>query len=508
MKKRMVIVLVCLTLVCSFAACDMELGGLVGELFDQGVGDYVPSDDNFFPQTAVEETWIEDTWIEIETTVDDGEYSDLPTNLYAGQRLVLLGSTTHDLGFDDRQEDAVDVMSYGRNKTVEQTYGITVEPLLVDADELGDLVRSDDMSGQGTYDLVMGIIADPGASLAQTGMLLNLYDLPYLDIKNSHWDADNHSGLAIGSFLPMATGDVVPTSALYTSVLLFNAEIAEEMGVNLYDYVQCGGWTVPKMHSMVQNAYTDLNGDAMTDPDEDLLGFITTHEYANSFAVSTDVMLIDKAEANYPLIATDFGESDLARILTAYEHVSSLLRDRGTVYGTAVKGINAADAQNVFARGNALFYGTNINQALTVQQYSEIPFGLLPYPKLDESQESYQSWVDCSSTAVMVPAGAKDLSFVGYALEAMARASSGMFESSVGMRFCRSGEDAEMLRLVLDSKTLDFGSNYFYVDLGYAVQYLTSAMDAQNPDLSSLLSKNEKSIRKALDKLLNTYYDR
>lgn len=506
MKKRMLVVLVCLTLVCSFAACDMELGGLVGELFEEGVGDYVPSDDPFFPQTAVEETWIEDTWIETDTVVDDGDYSDLPTNLYAGQRLVLLGSVAHDLGFDDPQGDAVDVMSYGRNKTVEQRYGITVDPLLVDADELGALVQSDGMSGQGTYDMVMGMIADPGASLAQNGMLLNLYDLPYVDFENSHWDADNHSGLAIGSFLPMATGDVVPTSALYTSVLLFNAEIAEEMGVDLYDYVKCGGWTVQKMQSMVQIAYADLNGDAMIDPDDDLIGFITTHEYTNSFAVSTDVMLIEKDDANYPLIATELGEAGLSRILTTYDHVSSLLLDRGTVYGTALKGINAMNAQNVFTRGTALFYGTNINQAMMIQQHSEIPFGLLPYPKLDESQESYQSWVDCSSTAVMVPAGARDTNFVGYALEAMGRASSGMFESKVGTRICRSAEDTEMLQLVLDNKTLDFGSNYFYADLGNAVQYLTSTMDTQHADLLSLLSKNEKKIRKALDKLLNAYH--
>ena len=37
MKKRIAIALVCVVLLCALAACDMEFGGLVGELLGEGV---------------------------------------------------------------------------------------------------------------------------------------------------------------------------------------------------------------------------------------------------------------------------------------------------------------------------------------------------------------------------------------------------------------------------------------------------------------------------------------
>ena len=110
MKKRMLVALVCMILVASFAACDMEFGGLVGELLGEGtVDNVIDLPGNVLPETAVEETWIEETWTAVDTFEDiGGGSSNIPTDIYAGQRLVLLGCRADDLGFDDPQGDAVD----------------------------------------------------------------------------------------------------------------------------------------------------------------------------------------------------------------------------------------------------------------------------------------------------------------------------------------------------------------------------------------------------------------
>ncbi|MBQ2256704.1 MAG: hypothetical protein II330_07545, partial [Clostridia bacterium] len=110
MKKRLILILVSLLLIGSFAACDMELGGLVGELLSEGVGDYIPSDD-FVPETAVEETWIEtDVLVEEHPTSpeiwwDETECGteppivELPENQFAGQEVVVLQVKESDLGY-------------------------------------------------------------------------------------------------------------------------------------------------------------------------------------------------------------------------------------------------------------------------------------------------------------------------------------------------------------------------------------------------------------------------
>ena len=72
MKKRLFAALLCLILVVSFAACDMEFGGLVGELLGEGgaIGGVIDRPD-------VEDSWIEETWVEDETV-------SYPMHLYAG----------------------------------------------------------------------------------------------------------------------------------------------------------------------------------------------------------------------------------------------------------------------------------------------------------------------------------------------------------------------------------------------------------------------------------------
>ena len=500
MKKKLLVALLCLTLVCCFTACnlaDFEFGGLVGELFSQGVGDYIPSDDHIMPETAIKETWVEETWIE-ETWVED-ETVSYPMHLYAGYTLTLLGSMEHDLGFDEYGDDIVAETSYRRNMSLTEQYSIAVDALLADQASLGDMVRNDVTAGQGDYDVVMGVIADPGAELAQKGMLYNLYGLSYVDIKGEGWDASNHEGLAIGSYLPMATGSLVPTSDLYTSMLVFNAVMMDEMGINPYDYVQCGGWTLSKMNTFAAMAYSDLNGNGYTDQD-DALGLVATLDSANAFAVAADAVLIEKdASTNAPFLNSLTEEQ-----VTAYGLVFGLINENKGSYG--VYGY-ASDAQTAFEMGNTLLYTTTVQGAMQLMG-SDVAYGILPYPKLSENQVDYRSYVDCYSTAVMIPVSAQRIDFVGYALNALTYSASGLLESTVGPRICRSEQDAEMLTLVLDSKTLDFGSNYLYANTEGAVQLFRMAIAQTSVDnLASLMARNEKVIQKGLKKLISSYED-
>ena len=509
MKKRIAIVLVSLLLVCAFAACDMEFGGLVGEL----LGDLeLPTDiagrplpDEMPPEWVESETvpaetwWDEDTTYEETVAPDDRSDFQYSYSLYTGQTLTVLGQNEDDLGFEETSGNDLESMSYLRNQIMEESFGINVEALMIEGGELAALVKNEAASGGGNCDIVMGGMADTGAALVQSGVLLNLRDLPYLDLTTARWDAGINEGLAFGNYLPMATGLAAPASNLHTSLLLFNKQTADNYGIDAYDYVQTGSWTVEKMHAIAEMCYVDLNGNGCTD-EEDAFGVVASYNCANAFTVATDTMLIAKDADNMPVFNTEVTD----RLATAYEGVYNMLFATSALYYSSMQDVPGSNvARTVFEQGNTLFYATTIEDVMQTNDMN-IDMGLLPYPKLNLEQENYQSYVNCATTAIMVPVSVKDTEFVGYALEALAHTSDNMYTVTISNRICRSEQDREMLNIVLDTKTLDFGSTYLLTASGGVVQYFQMALEQQNPSVLSLIKQYEKVLGKYVEKLMES----
>lgn len=500
MKKRLLVALLCLTLLFSLVACDMEFGGLVGELFSQGVGDYVPSDD-FILGPSIEETWIEtdDIWIE-ETTPG----LELPENVYPGETVTILGGDYGDLGSPDVLSGIVHELSYQRNKMVEDVFNIHINTEYCSWTDIADKVKVTVRAGAPDYDIVMAGIANTGAALALDGCLVNLNTLPYVNMSSSAWDAGITQGFAIGSYLPMATGALVPSSDMCTAMIALNKQMADEMGVDMYDYVTSGGWTLAKMHAFVNESYVDLNGNGRADGD-DRFGLALEGDRTYAFACGADVMLIDKDAQNLPVI-NDSSDSDLDPMLVAYDEFYAMVLRNGTLYLPTHSFTNTGkqEPQLVFENGRALLYGTTVDNALSMQDEG-VEFGILPYPKLNEEQRSYQSFVNTAASAVMVPQSARNHDLAGYALAALAQTSNGLYRDRISTKVCRSAQDAEMLTLIWDTKTLDFGSNYLMGEMNLPVQYFGKLLDTNSGTVMTWLAQYQKTFQKALEQVVEAY---
>ena len=503
MKKRLILILVSLLLIGSFAACDMEFGGLVGELLGEGgaIGGVIDRPADVDPYPSIEETWIE-TEILIETTPG----LELPENVYPGESVTILGTDYGDLGSPDVLSGIVHELSYQRNKMVEDAFNIHINTEYCSWTDITGKVKVTVQAGAPDYDIVMAEIAYTGAGLALDGCLVNLNTLPYVDMSGSAWDADVNEGLAIGSFLPMATGALVPSSDLSTSMLAFNKQMADEMGVDLYDYVTCGGWTLAKMHAFVNESYVDLNGNGRADGD-DCFGLALEGDRTYAFACGADVMLVDKDAQNLPVI-NDVSDSDLDPMLVAFDEFYAMVLDRGCLYlpTHSFTATGKQEPQVVFENGRALLYGTIVENAWSMQEMG-VEFGILPYPKLNEEQVNYQSFVNTSACAVMVPQSARNHDLAGYALQGLALVSDGLYQQRLSTKFCSSAQDEEMLMLIWDTKTLDFGSNYLIGEMENKVQYFSALLDGQSGNVVSWLIQNQKGLQKYLEKLISSYED-
>lgn len=516
MKKRLILILVSLLLIGSFAACDMEFGGLVGELLNEGVlgegllgeidevtiGNVIDRPD--VEDSWIEETWGEETWVETDILIEPTPGLELPENAYPGESVTILSSDYQDLGSLEELSGIVHELSYQRNKMVEDAFNIHINTEYCSWTDIADKTKTIVRAGAPDYDIVMAEIAYTGAELALDGCLVNLNTLPYVDMSGSAWDADVNEGLAIGSFLPMATGALVPTSDLSTSMLAFNKQMADEMGVDLYDYVACGGWTLSKMHTFVSETYVDLNGNGQADGD-DRFGLALEGDRTYAFACGADVMLVDKDAQNLPVI-NDSSDSDDDPMLVAFDEFYAMVLNRGCLYLATHSFTNAAkqEPQIVFESGRALLYGTTVEITLNLYE-TGILHGVLPYPKLNEEQVNYQSFVNTSACAVMVPKSARNHDLAGYALQGLALVSDGLYQQRLSTKFCNSAQDQEMLMLIWDTKTLDFGSNYLIGEMENKVQYFSALLDGQSGNVVSWFIQNQKGLQKYLEKLISSY---
>ncbi len=492
MKKRIFVALLCLVLLCCFVACDVQFGGLVGELFGSGdVGGDIHLPPEEYP-TSSDILWDE-PYVEIETV---GPQVELDTDLYRGKVFTILGDSMQDLGMNG---DFISEVIYERSLLVEEKYGVMVSSKYLSSEwvitEVGNAVQA----GSSDYDAVIANMTSVGVDLTMYGGLTDMRSLPYLDLSSSHWDANISEGLGFGNYLPMITGEMVPSSDLATALIVFNAPMVEEMGYDLYDYVEVGGWTLSKMYAFVENMYVDLDGDAEKTYD-DRYGMIFTHMDANAFECGADVMLVSKNDQNMPSMTLELTE----QMSEAYANFYKLVSGNGTLHFREYETSKQPDiAAEVFDKGNSMLYATTLQDAMQLSNMRGY-YGILPYPKMNEEQESYQSYVTADSCALMVPKGIGDAAFIGYVLEAMAQESDGLIRSRIQVKECRSEKDATMLQLVLDTKTMNFGSVYLIGmmdEQGAAVQYFRGSVESYNSSADVSVSLTSRPLAQMLQEL-------
>ena len=120
---------------------------------------------------------------------------------------------------------------------------------------------------------------------------------------------------------------------------------------------------------------------------------------------------------------------------------------------------NTAITNVEFGNGKVLF-GSQVLLKLQILRDYDTDFGIIPFPKYDESQEKYQSSV--WNGLVCVPVTAKDYSLSGAVLETMAYYSQSTlmpayYDKLLDSKFVRDDESAAMLDLIFDGLVYDIG---------------------------------------------------
>lgn len=432
MKKKIAIFLLAAALISALAGC-------------RGIGD---------DTSAVENTGETET----------GFIDTLPSGAYGGYTFNIGWGTPFDKNectytLEEAGGDIINEAIYERNRKTEDKLGITVASGKLGVwTDLLTLIQTLIISGDNPYDVFCASAWFMFQS-SINGLLYDLYSIPSLDFSHSWWDSDTIGMYSLGSdTLYFASGAINYFDDYSTSAVYFNKVLCDSNNLQYpYGAVKSGDWTYEMFYGYISDFASDLNGDGRYD-ENDRYGFMENAggmtRMFNAFGES--VLVID-GEGGITV-------NDSERIFDITDLVLEQLfgaANNSTVIAERKLGYDKANV--LFPNGKSLFMTGGVGDICDYRQLMTDDFGVLPFPKYDESQASYYCQYNTAwGTAYAVGVTNTETERTGVILEVMGYYSpdtinTAVIEKSVLTKSTRDNESAEMLEIVFDSKFYELG---------------------------------------------------
>jgi len=395
--------------------------------------------------------------------VPDAEIKpDLPDMTFGGAEFRILLTGWSGVDFESEQEtgDRINDAIYLRNVKIEETYNVKIKTTNLDEfDKFGpssDSYRKNVKSGSDQYDVFFGI---QQYSLVDSMNGLNVeYNahLPYVDLNKSWWDS-GILDVCYGDKVYFAAGDITHSTLGYTTLLIFNKYLFNEIGLEYpYQSVKDGTWTYDKFVSIIKGLSRDLNGDGVMKPKDDLYTISGwQYEIPYNFHTVLGGNEVIKDKDGYPQINI-FSEKSMGaidKILDLFSEYGGFFNNKG--YG---------EDRNMFKNRRLYFLDIRMFE---IERYAfremEDDFGMIPHPKLDEAAPYYTQLVNNNVvTVTTVPVTNTKLEMTSVLLEAMAyegmkTISPEYKEILLQTKLTRDNESADMFDYIWGHRTYRYG---------------------------------------------------
>ena len=316
------------------------------------------------------------------------------------------------------------------------------------------------------FDVMMSSLFDC-SRIAQSGMAYDLFDIAYMDMTNPWWDQSAVRDLSIGGSLYFVTGDFSYRNYNAPWIYVFNKNITDSCSLeDPYGLVNSGKWTIDKFGEMIQTVSFSIDG-------AERYGLIT--ESANTLGMfigaGNTVVSKPKDNGDYPVITLS-----TKRGVTSVEKILSCLNNAAVININNPEFVRYTDdlwqgVVDTFTSDRALFYST-VMYTVHKLRGMDSDFGILPMPKLDETQEAHYTWVSPWITSgLVIPASVPDIERIGRIMEDIAYESSltirpAYYDVTLEGKFTRDEESATMIDVILSNRVYDLGMIYDWNGIG------------------------------------------
>ena len=433
----------------------------------------------------------------------EDEVLNLPDIDYGGHVFTVLARGENwgdwqniDLVAETINGETINDAVFQRNTILEDKYGFFIEEQK-NIDVLG-AARKSIGAGDEAFDAVIPLMAD-GVSLANSNLLYNFNDFQYLDLDKSWWDQSVRSSFGILGKLYMMTGSISVNYDDATWVMMFNKKLHNDYGLeDIYEIVKSGKWTIDKFYSLTRGIYKDLDENSQKSND-DFYGFTTHENSVDGFFFGSGLNIVGKDSAGAPSLVMNSQKT-----VAVLEKTVEVLHTSRDTY--CLPGDNWADIQRIFEDDRALFFGEVLQCVVRLRQMNT-DFGVVPFPKWDESQKDYISFVAPAAGMYCVPKTALDPDRTGFILEAMAYWSKvyldpAYFDKVLTGKQFRDEESSDMLEIIKANRVFDLGYLFDWGKLssGYRKLAMNSSVD-----FASMYEQNSAVAQSEIDKLIEAY---
>lgn len=406
----------------------------------------------------------------------------------------------------DIMNDAI----FQRNASVGERFGVIFEVIPssnanYDSDGIKSILAGDD-----AYDTIIPH-ARASFDYALEKLLLDWNtDLPFVDLDKPWWDQDIRESLRINNKLLMMIGDISYKNLGATNAMLFNRNLFDDLGLDYpYQLVHDDVWTFDKFVEYADKGTSDINGDGKIAFEDDQIGYVTD-EWIGPIQVlySGNQRIVKKDDNDLPYLSLN--TSLTIEIFNAFFD----LIDGDAGHCSPWEGLDTsiASADGIYGRfinNQALFLDTNIRGTIFLRNM-DANFGILPWPKFDETIDKYYSNVDAGCNLIIVPITAHDPERTSIIIEALSaegykNVTPAYFEVALATKYARDVESADMLDIVKAGRVYDLG--YYNNALSVFNSIGQYMFINKSRDFASLYAKNEKSANKNLDKTIEAYSD-
>lgn len=409
-----------------------------------------------------------------------------------------------------------------RTDVVEETLDVHIEEVFVHdtggrpGGAMAQRIRQDGMAFTSEYHAVAPCLYD-GAMLSQENVFLDLNSLAGLQIQAPWWDQVFNKEMTIDGKLYFTIGDIGTGNKSSTAALTWNKSLYERYNLTdkyngtPYDYVRKGTWTIDIATQMAKEFSVDLNHDNVIDY-QDLVGWEGQLDdmWSLFYGAGARIASSEGTASGYPEL-TMYSE----RNSNVMDKIQELVLDKkhyvsANDYFSVVQWPSILTRDN-FIAGNALFYNGSMSTPLELGNMED-DYGLLPIPKGDETQESYNSLVNpWTSTCFAVPKwlSAEDRVLVADVFNVMGAASANIL-APVYLDQClenmksRDADTKDMIEnYILPGRSTDIGLVFRWGGLDSMLHDM--AVEASRGQFTSTYQSKESAAQAALEETIEAF---
>lgn len=466
--------------------------------------------DNSVPSSETAATGTEITPAETETA-DTAVYSKnvLPERDFGGAEYHIMGREYAKLGdlpsyeftTDSENGDLINDTIFKRCSIVEEQYHVDITCETYATDKSVAALEQSQLAGDTAFDLVWSHINSMGA-MVQKSLLSNYYDIPFIDITAPWWNQLATESLTVNDRCYLQMNYIPFTGVMLSHCLYFNKDIAAQYDISgLYDRVLDNTWTFDAFAETVKTVSSDVNGDGVYDS-EDLFGLLGSHGTIGvAMGVAMDVKAVEIADdGSFTLgLATDRNQSLFDRIADIVETDSVYMITDYTLEN---------DLARMFAADRGLYYSGFLTDSYQFFRDMKSDYGLLPFPKADETQPSYITTITGGTGLLGIPLVLADEEKTGLITEALAIESyrlvyPAIYETVFEDKLLRDEESAKMFDILMQGLEIDFGRTFKQADY---VDLFGELLVKKQRTLISSAEKLQKKTETHFKKIIDLYF--